>query len=69
MMQMSYYRESMHIYCVTGQMGIKDTDGMTVAHQLKRLPWIILSSGLTVIPGVLKTSGGKQKGSLSQREI
>ena len=68
-MQMSYYRESMHIYYVTWQMGIKNTDGMTVAHQLKRLPWIILSSRLTVIPGVLKTTRRKQKGSLSQREI
>lgn len=30
----------MHIYYATWQVGIKTTDGIKVAHQLKRLPWI-----------------------------
>lgn len=39
-MHMSYYTKSMHIYYATWQVGIKTTDGIKVAHQLKRLPWI-----------------------------
>lgn len=39
-MHMSYYTKSMHICYATWQVGIKTTDGIKVAHQLKRLPWI-----------------------------
>lgn len=45
MMHMSYYMKSMHIYYATWQVGIKTTDGIKVAHQLKRLPWMQWAQG------------------------
>lgn len=50
MMHMSYYTKSVHIYCATWHVGIKNTDGIKLAHQLDCLG---LPSGLKVITEVL----------------